>query len=50
MGKGSPGSCHKGDTATGSLEVQYEACGRMETKGIGVRSALTVEDRESPRH
>jgi hypothetical protein len=24
LGKGSPGSCHKGDTATGSLEVQYE--------------------------
>lgn len=27
MGKGSPGSCHKGDTAVGSPEVQYETCG-----------------------
>lgn len=33
MGKGSPGSCCKGDTAAGGLEEQYEACGRMETKG-----------------
>lgn len=27
MGKGSPGSCHKGDATVGSLKVQDETCG-----------------------